>query len=99
VKKPHPDPAGLSVVLFAKLDKDSAKKAEEAVGKVKGVDKKGTKVDDKKGEISVKIAGGEKAEKVTLTGLVSALKEAGVAATSSKEGDKKEPEKPKKDKG
>jgi hypothetical protein len=84
---PHKSQAtpGLSVVLFAKLDKDSAKKAEEAAGKVKGVDSKGTKANADKGEISVKIKGGDK---VTAADLVKALKDAGIEAKLTKD-DKK----------
>lgn len=79
VAKPHKDvPGALSVVLFAKFDKASGKKAEEALAKVAGVDKKGIVLDEKKGEISVKLAGGEK---VTAMSLVDALKkDAGLAA-------------------
>ena len=72
---------GLSVVLFAKLDKDSAKKAEEAVGKVKGVDGKGSKANAEKGEISIKLKGNEK---VTVAGLVDALDGAGIKASTKK---------------
>jgi hypothetical protein len=85
---PHRDkghPPGLSVVLFAKLDKASAKKAEEASGKVKGVDPKETKADTEKGEISVKIKGGDK---VTSGDLVAALKDVGIVAKLTKD-DKK----------
>jgi len=96
-KKPHPDPAALSLILFSKLDKDSVKKATEAIGKVKGVDKKGTKTDEKKGEIIVKFAGGEK---ITASALLDALKKDGVTATLTKEKEKegKEKEKGKKEK-
>jgi outer membrane receptor for ferrienterochelin and colicin len=81
-KKPHPDPAALTLILFSKLDKDSAKKATDALQKVKGVDKAATKADEKKGEIAVRIAGGEK---VTPATLVASLKDAGVTAHTSKE--------------
>jgi len=86
-KKPHADPhGGLSLVLFAKLDDASAKKAEEALGKVKGLDGKHTKADAKKGEIAARITGGGK---VTPAALVEALKGAGVAATLSHHEEKK----------
>lgn len=75
-------PPGLSLVLFAKLDKDSAKKAEEAAGKVKGVDSKGTKANAEKGEISIKIKG---SDKVTAGDLVKALKDAGIEAKLTKD--------------
>ena len=69
--KPHAaPPGGFSLVLFAALDKDSAKKAVDAVSKLKGVDKKETKADEKKGEVVVRIAGGEK---LTVAALVDAL--------------------------
>jgi hypothetical protein len=85
--KPHHDPAGgLSLVLFAALDKDSAKKAVDALGKLKGVEKTGTKADEKKGEVVVRIAGGEK---LTVATLVDALKkDAGVTASVAKEKEK-----------
>ena len=78
-------PPGLSIVFFAKLDKDSAKKAEQAAGKVKGVDAKETKANAEKGEISVRIKGDEK---VTTADLVKALKDAGIEAKLTKD-DKK----------
>jgi hypothetical protein len=90
---PHRDkghPPGLSIVLFAKLDKDSAKKAEEAAGKVKGVDSKDTKADAAKGEISVKIKGGDK---VTTADLVKALKDVGIEAKLTKDDKKKDDKK------
>ena len=82
---PHKDKVapGLSVVLFAKLDKDSAKKAEEAVAKVKGVDKSGTKANADKGEITVKLAG---TDKVTVADLTKALDGAGIKASITKGG-------------
>ena len=87
-KTPHSDkghPPGLSVTFFAKLDKDSAKKAEEAAGKVKGVDSKDTKADAAKGEIRVRIKGDEK---VTFPDIQKALKDAGIEAKLTKD-DKK----------
>jgi hypothetical protein len=74
------------------LDKDSAKKAVDAVSKVKGVDSKETKADEKKGEIVVRISGGEK---LTASTLVDALKkDAGVTASVAKAKEKgKEKEK------
>jgi hypothetical protein len=86
---PHKDkghPPGLSVVLFAKLDKESAKKAEEAIGKVKGVDKKNSKANAEKGEISIKIDG---KEKLKVDDLTKALDGAGIKATTTKEEEKK----------
>jgi hypothetical protein len=92
-EKPHPaPPGGLSLVLFATLDKDSAKKAVDAVSKLKGVDKTETKADEKKGEIVVRISGGEK---LTANTLLDALKkDAGVTASVAKTKEKdKEKEK------
>ena len=82
-KTPHRSQAapGLAVVLFADLDKDSAKAAVAALGKIKGVDGKGSQADPKKGELSVKIAGGEK---VTVTNIVAALKNAGIETSTTK---------------
>jgi hypothetical protein len=81
-KTPHKGQSapGLALVVFAKLDEASAKKAEEALGKVKGIDAEGTKADVKRGEISVKIAGGEK---LTVGGILEALKGAGVEASAT----------------
>jgi hypothetical protein len=73
---------GLSLVLFAELDEDSAEKALKAVGEVKGIDAEGSAADVKKGEISVKISG---EEKVTIADLLEALKDADIEATTSKE--------------
>ncbi len=71
-------PPGLALVVFAKLDKKSAEAATKALGKVKGVDSKQSKADAKKGQISVSIAG---KEKVTVAGILAALKDAGVKAS------------------
>ncbi len=76
---------GLAVVLFARLDETTAKKAEEALGKVKGV-AKGTMADVKRGEISVQLTGDEK---VTLDDLLRSLKDAGIEATSARGATKK----------
>ena len=72
---------GLSLVLFAKLDKESAEKAEKAVGKVKGVDGKGSKADPEKGEVSIKLDG---KAKVTVADLTKALDGAGIKASIKK---------------
>jgi hypothetical protein len=82
---PHRDkghPPALSVVLFAKLDKDSAKKAEEAAGKIKGIDAKETKANAEKGEVSVRIKG---SDKVTTDDLIKALKDVGIEAKLTKD--------------
>ena len=67
------------MVVFAKLDETSAKKAEEALGKVKGIDAEGTKANVKQGEIAVKIVGGEK---LTLGTILETLKDAGIEASA-----------------
>ena len=74
-------PPGLALVVFAELDEKSAEAATKALGKVKGVDAKQSKADAKKGQISVSIAG---KEKVTVAGILAALKDAGVKASLTK---------------
>lgn len=85
---PHKGKAapGLTLVLFAKFDKEAADKAVEALGKVKGVDAKGSSAKPDRGEIHVKFSGGDK---VTAKDLLDALKEAGVTATTAKTAGKK----------
>ena len=58
----------------------------KTAGKVKGVDSKGTKANAEKGEISIKIKGGDK---VTADDLVKALKDAGIEAKLTKKEEKK----------
>ena len=53
---------GVALVLFGKLDQESAKAAVAALGKLEGVDAKGSTADAKKGEIGVKLAGGKKVQ-------------------------------------
>jgi hypothetical protein len=79
-------------VLFADLDKDSAKKAEKALENVKGVDSKATKADAAKGEISVTLTG---KEKVKITDLVDSLKKDGITAKTEKPKAEKEEKKKK----
>jgi hypothetical protein len=74
------------LVLFAKLDKDSAKKATDALGKVEGVSGKETKADAAKGEISIRLDG---KGKLTSAKLIDALKKEGIEATIAKEKGKK----------
>ncbi len=71
----------LAVTLFAKMDKDKAKAAEEELGKVKGVDAKETKANAEKGEISVRFKG-DKGPKAA--DLLDAAKKAGVEASLTK---------------
>lgn len=73
---------GLSLVLFAELDKDSSAKALEALAEVEGVDAEASSTDDEKGEISAKIKGGD--DKVTVDGILEALKDAGIEASTTK---------------
>ncbi len=74
------------MVLFAKLDKDSAKKATDALGKLEGVNGKDTKADAAKGEISIRLDG---KGKLTSKKLIDALKDAGIEAALAKEKEKK----------
>lgn len=78
-------PPGLGVVLYADLDKASARKAKRALKKVKGVDAKNSKANAKKGEISVKLSGArkDKKPKVTVADIVTALKKAGIDASAT----------------
>jgi hypothetical protein len=85
-------------VLFADMDKDSAKKAEKALESVKGVEAKATKADADKDEISVTLTG---KDKVKITDLLDTLKKDGISARTEKvekkvekKGDKKEESKP-----
>lgn len=73
----------LKVVLFADLDKDSAKKAEKALESVKGVHTKDSKVNADKDEISVALTG---KDKVKVGDLLDALKKEGIMARTEKEG-------------
>ncbi len=83
-KTPHKDKSapGLALVVFAKdLDKETAKAARKALGGVKGVDGKGSRVNAKAGAISAKITG---KEKVTVANILAALKEAGIEASATR---------------
>ena len=71
-------PPGLAVVLFAKLDKKSARQARQSLRKLKGVDAKQTSVNARKGEISARING---KEKVSVSTMLAALKDAGINAS------------------
>ena len=56
-------PPALSLVLSGKkLDDDKSKEVVKALGKIKGVDAKGSRVNAKKGEILVKLTGVAKNE-------------------------------------
>src|SRR5262245_22099004 len=76
----------LVIVLFADMDKDSAKKAEKTLESVKGVNPKMTKADADKHEINVALTG---KEKVKITDLLDALKRDGISARTEKEEKKK----------
>jgi hypothetical protein len=80
---PHKDQhaPGVALVLFADLDKESAKAALKALGKLEGVDAEGSTADAEKGEISIKLAGGKELD---VEDVLAALKEAGVEATTTK---------------
>ncbi len=73
---------GLSLVLFAELDKALSEKAIEALGEIEGVDAEKSSTDAEEGEISAKIKGGDK---VTLADILEALKDAGIEASVVKE--------------
>ena len=73
-------PPTLSLVLSAKLDEESAEIAEEALGKVDGVDARKTKASDKHDEISVRFTGDSK---VTVDDILDALKVAKINAKTS----------------
>jgi hypothetical protein len=77
---------GIVIVLFADLDKDSAKTAEKTLEKVKGVDAKATKADADKDEISVVLTG---KEKVKVADLLDPLKKEGISARTEKDEKKK----------
>lgn len=71
----HESPPRLCLVMFAKLDEMSAKEAVSACRKLKGVDGAACKADIPKGEIHVKLTGGQK---VTPEQLIQAFRESGV---------------------
>lgn len=89
-------PPALGLVLFAELDKKTAKASLAALKELKGIDAKASKADVKKGEIRVKLAGvvkqkksaaakkQKKEPKLTLTRLLRVLKQAGMEATFQK---------------
>ena len=74
-------PPGLSVVLFSTIDTESRKAARQALAKVKGVSRKGTQANVKRGEINIKLSGDAK---VSVAGIVAALKDAGIEASIAK---------------
>lgn len=71
-------PPGLALVLFSELDRKSAKAARMALGSVKGVDGKASRANAKRGVIIAKITG---KDKVTVSNILAALKEAGIEAS------------------
>ncbi len=79
-KTPHKGKSapGVALVLFAKLNKESAGAARKALRNVKGVDGKSSRANAKAGVISAKISG---KEKVTVANILAALKEAGIEAS------------------
>ena len=87
-KTPHAKqaPPGVALVLFAKLDKESAAAALTALKEVKGVDAKKSQADVENGQISVKLQGIDAAggAKLTLADILTALKDAGIEASPSK---------------
>ena len=87
-KTPHgkKSPPGLSLVVFAELDKKSANVAVIALAAVKGVNSKGTTANVKKGQISIKLLGldGSGGAKLKISDILTALKKAGIEASLSK---------------
>lgn len=66
---------GLMLEVFCKIDKKSAKTALDALGKVKGVDVKGSITNLNLGTLGVRLSG---KDKVSVTDILAALKTAGV---------------------
>jgi hypothetical protein len=69
------DPPSLDLVVFGKFDQATAKKATDALAKIKGVDARKSSVNESKGELNVRIDGGSK---VTANQIQRALQDAGV---------------------
>lgn len=68
---------GVSLELFAKLTEETGPKALKSLEKIKGVDATGSRVDAKRGVISVRLVGGQP---VTIDGIIAALKQDGIEA-------------------
>ena len=68
---------GVSLELFAKLTEETGAKALKSLEQVKGIDAAGSKVDPKRGVISVRLAGDQP---VTVDGIISTLKKDGIEA-------------------
>jgi hypothetical protein len=68
-------PPSLDLVVFGKFDKASAKKASEALAKIKGIDAKDSNANISAGELNIRVNGGAK---VTADQIHRALQEAGV---------------------
>ena len=71
-------PPGLAVVFFAKPNTLSEGQAQQAFRNLKGIDAKDTNVNVTKGEISARING---KEKVSVSTMLAALKDAGITAS------------------
>lgn len=82
---PHKKQAkpGVALELFASLDDESAEKVRTTLASVKGVDAKLSQVDAETGTISVRLAG---SEKVTVAGVIGALKKSAIDAKIVTEG-------------
>ncbi len=87
-KTPHgkKSPPGLALVVLAELDKESAAAALKALAKVKGVNRKGTTANVKKGQISIKLQGldGSSGAKLKISDILTALKKAGIKCSLTK---------------
>jgi hypothetical protein len=68
-------PPSLDLVVYGKFDKSTAKKAAEALSKIKGVDAKDSNADLTSGEFNIRVIGGAK---VTANQIHRALQSAGV---------------------
>ncbi len=76
---PHREqaPPGVSLELYAKLDKQSAKAALASLSKLKGVDGKRSAANVKRGVISVQLSG---SAKISVNDVIASLKKANVDA-------------------
>jgi len=76
---PHREqaPPGVSLELYAKLDKQSAQAALTSLSKLKGVDGKRSTANVKRGVISIQLSG---SAKISVNDVIAALKKANIDA-------------------
>jgi hypothetical protein len=72
----------LDLVVFATLNKDSAQKAINRLAKIQGVDAKNSHADTTRGEMSVRIVGGQQ---VRASDIYNALRETGLNPSFTKD--------------